>query len=173
MNCNRDRSTLCSINPEAPRAFRRRWLAAAAVLAGCAVWFNSFAPDAKAQERRPAMHHALFELQEARTEMKNAAHDFGGHREKALLATDAAIKQIEIALEAKGDGFKGLKGRDASTYKGYAHYPHIHHAIHELKRSRDELMDAKHDYGGHREKALKDVNYAIEQLELALKFAKK
>ena len=46
-------------------------------------------------------------------------------------------------------------------------------ALHELKETRTELREAKHDFGGHRQAALRDVNYAIEQLELALKFVRK
>jgi hypothetical protein len=45
--------------------------------------------------------------------------------------------------------------------------------LHELREARTELKEAKHDFKGHRERALQDVNYAIEQLELALKFARK
>ena len=121
--------------------------------------------------RHPHMHCSLHELKEARVELKEAKHDFGGHREKALLAVDAAIKQIEVALKDSGDEYKGAKPAK-KAYKGYKHHPHLHHAIHELKEARTELKEAKHDFGGHREAALKDVDYAIEQLELALKFAK-
>ena len=127
---------------------------------------------AVAAEAHPHMHHALYELKEARVELKEADHDFGGHREKALKAVDAAAVQIEKAFEGAKVKFNGGKpGKDA--YKGYAHHPHIHHAVVELKQARVELKEAAHDFGGHREKALKDVDYAIEQLELALKFAKK
>ena len=121
--------------------------------------------------KHPHMHHALHELKETRTELKEAKHDFGGHREKALLAVDAAIKQIKIALKDSGDEYQGAKP-DKDVYKEYKHHPHLHHAIHELKEARTELKEAKHNFGGHREAALKDVDYAIEQLELALKYAK-
>jgi hypothetical protein len=122
--------------------------------------------------KHPRMHHAIHELKEARVELREAAHDFGGHREKALKAVDVAIAQMELALKGAGDPFKAVKV-DAEVYKKYDHHPHIHHAIHELKEARVELKEAKHDFGGHREKALKDVDVAIEQLELALKFARK
>jgi hypothetical protein len=154
-------------------ACSRRVLTGAAIVAGCLVWSNVFAARAAAEPAHPAMHHALFELQEAKSELKKAAHDFGGHREKSLLAVDAAIKQLELALEAKGDAYKGPKGRDVKIYKEYANYPHIRHSVHELKKARIELVEAKHDFGGHREKAVKDVDYAIKQLELAIGFAKK
>ena len=51
-------------------------------------------------------------------------------------------------------------------------HPRMHAALHELKESRVELKEAAHDFGGHREKALKAADHAIEQLELALKFAR-
>jgi hypothetical protein len=122
--------------------------------------------------RHRHLHHALFELKETRIELKEAAHDFGGHREKALKATDAAIFQIELALKDSGDPYKALKV-DAELYKKFEFHPHLHRAINELKEARVELKEAKHDFGGHREKAVKDVDFAIEQLELALKFARK
>jgi F0F1-type ATP synthase membrane subunit b/b' len=51
-------------------------------------------------------------------------------------------------------------------------HPHIHEALKELREAHKELKEADHDFGGHREEALKSVNHAIEQLEKALKFAK-
>lgn len=126
----------------------------------------------KKNHHHPHMHHALHELRETRAELADAAHDFGGHRVKALAAVDDAIKQIDIALVESGDKIK-VKHHDKDTYKKYTHHPHLHHAIHELKEARTELREAKHDFGGHRERALRDVNFAIEQLELALKHAKK
>jgi hypothetical protein len=128
--------------------------------------------QAKKGYHHPHMHHALRELREARTELREAKHGFGGHREKALKAVDAAITQIDEALRGAGDNIKGAGKVDPGIYKKYDHHPHIHHALHELRETRTELKEAKHDFGGHREKALRDVNYAIEQLELALKYAR-
>jgi hypothetical protein len=126
----------------------------------------------KKVHHHPRLHHALHELREARVELREAGHDFGGHREAALKAVDAAIVQVEQALVAAGDGFRAVKV-DRDIYKKYTHHPHLHHALHELKEARNELKTAKHDFGGHRELALRDVNYAIEQIELALKFARR
>jgi len=50
-------------------------------------------------ERHPHIHRALRELREARRELKNADHDFGGHRAEALEAIDRAIRQLERALK--------------------------------------------------------------------------
>jgi hypothetical protein len=138
---------------------------------GCFVWTGEARAEAP---KHLALHRALHELREARTELREAAHDFGGHRAKALEATEGAIKQIDRALEAAGDNIKGAELKhDPDRYKKYKHHPRIHHAIHELREARHELKEAKHDFGGHREKAIKDIDYAIEQLELALKFASK
>ena len=128
---------------------------------------------AQAAPKHPRMHAALHELKESRIELKEAAHDFGGHREKALKDVDHAIKQIEEALEAAGDKYVAGKGPGKDAYKKYEHHHHIHHAIHELKEARKELKEAAHNFGGHREKALEAVDHAIKQLELALKFARK
>ena len=119
------------------------------------------------------MHHALRELREARTELKEAAHGFGGHRAKAIKGVEAAIAQMDKAFEAVGDNFKGGGKFDKFIYKKYEHHPHIHHALVELREARTEFKDAAHDFKGHREKALRDVENAIDQLELCLKFAKK
>src|SRR5438105_2303867 len=78
--------------------------------------------------KHPHLHHALRELREARTELKEAAHDFGGHRVKALAGLNAAIKQIDEALKASGDNIKGAGKLDPDRYKKYTHHPHIHHA---------------------------------------------
>jgi hypothetical protein len=52
-----------------------------------------------AHERHPAIHNAIRALERAKIDMKNAAHDFGGHREAALQACDAAIVQLKLALQ--------------------------------------------------------------------------
>jgi flagellar hook-basal body complex protein FliE len=134
--------------------------------------FFGLSAAAHAEPKHPHMHQALFELKETRTELKEAAHDFGGHRKEALEAVDAAIAEMEKALEGAGDKYKTIVV-EKEAYKKFEFHPHIHRAIQELKDTQTELKEAKHDFGGHREKALKDVDYAIEQLKLALKFAKK
>ena len=50
-------------------------------------------------ERHAKIRHAIVALEEAQTELKGAAHDFGGHREAALKECDSAIVQLKLALE--------------------------------------------------------------------------
>jgi len=127
---------------------------------------------ARAEPRHPHMQNALYELKEARLELKQAAHDFGGHREAALKAVDTAIAQIEIALGAVGEKVTDVTV-DRESYRKYDYHPHINRSIYELREVRAELKDARHDFGGHRADALRDVNYAIDQLEVCLRYARK
>jgi hypothetical protein len=144
----------------------------ASVLAAVVCW-GGLAPVVRSEPKEGHfhIHHALYELKEARGELKDANHDFGGHREEALKAVDAAIRQLDEALMGAKDPFGSFKV-DKDIYKKYDNHPHIRHSIVELKEARTQLKDAKHDFGGHREQALKDVDYAIEQLEICLKHVK-
>jgi hypothetical protein len=49
-------------------------------------------------ERHPIIHDALHALRHARKYLKEGAHDFGGHREEAVLEVDKTIHQLEICL---------------------------------------------------------------------------
>ena len=50
------------------------------------------------------------------------------------------------------------------------HHPKIHEAIHALREARTELKEAKHDYGGHRDEAIREIDAAVQQLETCLKY---
>jgi hypothetical protein len=52
-------------------------------------------------------------------------------------------------------------------------HPEIHRALHEMREAKKYLEKADHDFGGHRVKAIKDLDRAIHQLELALKYDKR
>ncbi|MBV9144543.1 MAG: hypothetical protein JO065_01415 [Acidobacteria bacterium] len=56
---------------------------------------------------------------------------------------------------------------------GREHHPHIRSAIRELQEAKRELQSASHDFGGHREDALKACDEAIRQLQQALQYDKK
>ena len=121
------------------------------------------------------LHHALWELRDARKELKEAKQDFGGHKEKALAAVNDAIKNIDLALKNAGDNIKGAptRGDLKEQYKKYKHHPHLHHAMHELKHAHHQLKESKHDFGGHREAALRDIHIAEKQIKILLEHHKK
>ncbi len=121
----------------------------------------------------PHMHHALHELRDARADLKGAAHDFGGHRAKAMAAIDLAMQQIHLAFKHGHGEIRRPSAfvADHHAHPCYSRYPHLYHALHELRETRMQLREASHDFGGHRAAALRDVDYAINQLELAIKYA--
>jgi hypothetical protein len=56
-----------------------------------------------------------------------------------------------------------------ATQPGEERHPLIHKALHDLREAKVALTDAKHDYDGHRVKALEATDVAIKECELALK----
>jgi len=50
------------------------------------------------QEPHPQIMAAIRALEAARLHLQHAAHDFGGHRVKAIRAIDAALVQLKLAL---------------------------------------------------------------------------
>jgi hypothetical protein len=49
---------------------------------------------------------------------------------------------------------------------------HIHDAIEALRAARGDLMEASHDFGGHREEAVRSIDASIHQLEICLQYDK-
>jgi hypothetical protein len=80
---------------------RNPWKPTSFVLAGLLV--ASFGMNSAGADRQPVMQDALANLKQAQAALKNANHDKGGHRVKALELTNAAIVQVEkgIAFDNK------------------------------------------------------------------------
>jgi len=51
-------------------------------------------------EKHPELRKALRKLRGAKQDLEKAAHDFGGHKAKALEAINTAIEEIKSALES-------------------------------------------------------------------------
>jgi hypothetical protein len=49
-------------------------------------------------------------------------------------------------------------------------HPQIREALASLRRAKEHMEHAAHDFGGHRVEAIEATNQAIKQLELCLKF---
>jgi hypothetical protein len=131
-------------------------------------WHASSAICALAGQARPVRRRAA---DAAGSVPGRSAHDFGGHRARALDALDDALTQVEKALRAVDDNVKGVDpGKDA--YKHYVNHPHIRHALVEAMAARTELKEAAHDYKGHRAKAVDALDAVIDQLDKALKYAR-
>jgi hypothetical protein len=52
----------------------------------------------KPMEKHPEIHAAIRHLREAKQNLEHAAHDFGGHRAKALEHVNQALEECEAAL---------------------------------------------------------------------------
>jgi hypothetical protein len=50
-------------------------------------------------EHHPELRKALHKLREAKQDLEKAAHDYGGHKVKAIEAIDHAIDEIQGALD--------------------------------------------------------------------------
>jgi hypothetical protein len=59
--------------------------------------------SAVVQEPHPQIMAAIRALEAARLHLQRAAHDFGGHRVKAIRAIDAALVQLKLALQYDKD----------------------------------------------------------------------
>ncbi len=71
----------------------------AAILAILALGFLlGFGASSLAREPHPAIHKAQKQLMNARNTLEHAAHDFGGHRVKAIQHIDAALDELQQAL---------------------------------------------------------------------------
>jgi len=51
-------------------------------------------------------------------------------------------------------------------------HPEIREAIASLRRAKEHLNQAAHDFGGHRAEAIRATNEAIRQLQLCLEYDK-
>jgi hypothetical protein len=117
------------------------------------------------------LHKAIYEMEQAIAYLNEAPKVFGGHKQKAIEALEAATKQLKLALEAVGEPYVARKGKEAS--KGEGPHPRITSAINDLREAETYLEKAPHDFKGHKVKAIKDIRTAISELEAALEFAAK
>ena len=51
-------------------------------------------------EKHPMIHAAINKLRAAKAELEKAAHDYGGHRVKAIEAIDRALEELRDALQS-------------------------------------------------------------------------
>jgi hypothetical protein len=124
----------------------------------------------------------LNELREAKKQLQEAAHDFGGFRAEALRNTDVSIFLVEKALQfdkgkGKGKGKKQIAANPPSPSpfrlgEGERH-PHMRHALHRLREARRHLQEADRDFGGFRVEAIRTIDVSIFLIEKGLQFDRK
>jgi len=127
-------------------------------------------------QNHPLIKRALNALQAARSDLQNAAHDYCGHRVGALDATNAAINELQQALNCssrRDDSATSLDVESKSTASTAERHPNINRAISALGAAEGDLQNAAHDYCGHRVKALEATRAALNQLKLAVECDRK
>jgi hypothetical protein len=135
-------------------------LSACVLLAGAQAW-------AEPKVKHPNLHAAIFELREARTELKEAKKDFGGKKEKAIKAINAAIDSLKKCLDIKGDDYKGLdRDKDRKKFKDH---PKLRSALEDLRDAKRDLKEAGTNFGGHKKQAIADIDAAINIIQDILK----
>ncbi|MBI2805888.1 MAG: hypothetical protein HYX68_12985 [Planctomycetes bacterium] len=146
------------------------WSASALILVGLAAW-STPAQTAKKKHPHHHLHHALWELRDARAALVKSSKKLAGGKKRAVSAIDDAIRHLELILQYKGDNIKGVptRGDLAVAYKKYKSHPHLHHAVHELRHVQKHLQAASHNFNGHRKAALSASNHAIAEIEALLK----
>ncbi len=122
------------------------------------------------QHRYHHLYHALWELRDARQYITESTNDFGGHREAGLTAIGNAIKQLDFILaDAEVRRLPlPIRGDLRGEYKLYTSHPHLYHALAELRAAHQQLREDSHNFGGHKEAALRDMHEAIVQIDLML-----
>jgi hypothetical protein len=110
--------------------------------------------------------------------MEQANHDYGGHRADAVKCVKGAIHHVNRALEHEHKHHKNTLPKDFKPGKWSPEPQAISNfqlieSIKILEKTAAFLRQANHDYGGHRANAIHDIELAIHQLQVALKFEKK
>jgi hypothetical protein len=128
------------------------------------------------------LRDALHTLHSVKKTLEAADHDYGGHKAAAIRDVSAAAHQLKLALEhvhkkkptgtvkpGKRPGQKGQSQPEPQVLSDMQ----LANSVPVLKTTIDVLNQADHDYGGHRAKAVTDLQAAIVQLDKAIAFSKK
>jgi hypothetical protein len=133
---------------------------------------NSLSLATPVKPDQPHMQTALDALQVAQTELAAATPNKAGHRAKALEYVKAAIAEVKLGLNAAGGNAGLFRDAPGTTSAAAGDQPHMEAALKSLVTARTELMNAEHNKGGHRAKALDLVNKAIQETNLGIQEAR-
>jgi hypothetical protein len=132
-----------------------------------------------AQATHQQLVQSLHVLQSTKKTLEMADHDYGGHRAAAVHDIGKAERQLREALghsphhKARAVGARTGGGKVAGNREPQQlSNEQLAAAIPVLQNTVAALKNANHDFGGHREKAIEDLNTAVAQLKTALQYAK-
>jgi hypothetical protein len=134
------------------------------------------AAQAQARAAQKVEHAALSQAQQTlssvRHTLQKADHDYGGHRVAAIRDIKAAQHQLNLAMHHHHKRTNpGTKGPTvAQPEPQVLSDAQLTASVPVLQQAATYLANANHDFGGHRANAIRDLNAAIGQLQLALKY---
>ena len=119
---------------------------------------------------QPFMTAARADLQRAKSELKIAEHNKGGHRAKALQYVNTAIAEINkgIAFDRRNNHAQGATIEEIFSSTIEPDQPHMRAALDHLRNAKTKLEKATADKGGHRAKAIDLINQAIAEANLGI-----
>lgn len=123
------------------------------------------------QQTHPRLHRAIFEMREAERELAAAPHNFNGHRERAVQDLRAAYGELEAALRLVNEPYVSYTPAP-NAYGRYRNHPHLRHSLEEMRAAKESLEKAPRIFGGHKAKAIRDIDAAIIQVEKCLEHAR-
>jgi hypothetical protein len=131
------------------------------------------------QSRYPAIQSGAKHLHKAINVLEKGKDKFKGHRVAAIKHIREALTELDAAVRfANRKGKAGDRGRptfEASRGKLAASqsvYPAIRDGAEQVIEAGKVLDKGVDKFGGHRVKALKELNAALDQLEKAVKKAR-
>jgi N-glycosylase/DNA lyase len=81
-----------------------------------------------------------------------------------------AINTLKTILRVRDDkDIRRMDNRGRDFYKGFRRYPHLHQAVRDLRDAHKYLESSNNTFGGLKERALRDVRRATEELEAGLR----
>ena len=129
----------------------------------------AFVSAASPAPDQPRMQAARADLVAAKSELKRAEHNKGGHRAKAIEYVNAAIAEVNrgIAFDRRHNHAQPMSNLFAEATVA-PDQPHMKAALSQLNNAKKNLEEATADKGGHRVKALAFVSKAIDEVALGL-----
>ena len=144
-----------------------------AALAGLALALGNVPRACAADD--PTYFHlnaTIFELREAKEDVRNLKGLNDNARDKTLGSIDAAIDQMKKCLGDLGVEYKYVAPEKDPYPSEDKDYKHLRHAIREMKEAKGQLRAVKGISDEHRDNALAAMDKATEQLKDALDSAK-
>lgn len=140
-----------------------------AVSVGLMVVLTGATAGARTPQHIPQIHHAYRKLTRAQYVLEHSCRHLGGHRVAALRHVEAALSELRLSARKVHASLPVINesGRIANI-PGNTH-PRIQDAINLCREAKRHLSDAAHDFGGHRVKAIRQIDYALAQLRHAMR----